>query len=305
MADTVGILGGAGFIGSHLTKKLLESGYKVIVIDNFSTETKHRGLKTEDIEKLLKYRHSDVETCNDLTKVKIDRLINLAADPIEYKPMSIEQQWQFEADNVTNIRAVKYAHDHQIPYFFMSSIFAIGDFNGKVAEEVTLRPTTGYGIIKASGEYLANNYLTQCTIGRTTSVYGMGDLNNRATSIIMRKVLRGEKDIKINTSFETNFTYITDLVDDIYMLISNGHVGTYNICGDEFLGLEDYCQALSDVTGIEIQAETFSDKDRPERGEMDNSLINNLKVIYNQPQHKTLKEGLAEYWKLAQEYGVC
>ena len=31
------VTGGAGFIGSHLTKKLIQDGYKVILIDNFNT----------------------------------------------------------------------------------------------------------------------------------------------------------------------------------------------------------------------------------------------------------------------------
>jgi UDP-glucose 4-epimerase len=41
MKKTILVTGGAGFIGSHLTDKLIEKGYKVIVIDNLSTGRKN------------------------------------------------------------------------------------------------------------------------------------------------------------------------------------------------------------------------------------------------------------------------
>ena len=77
------ITGGAGFLGSHLAKKLLERGEEVICLDNFFTGTK------KNIKELFKYQNFEF-TRHDVTdpiKLEVDKIWHLAcpASPIHYQ----------------------------------------------------------------------------------------------------------------------------------------------------------------------------------------------------------------------------
>ena len=77
------ITGGAGFLGSHLARKLLEEGEEVICLDNFFTGTK------ENIHELITHKNFELIR-HDITepiKVEVDKIWHLAcpASPIHYQ----------------------------------------------------------------------------------------------------------------------------------------------------------------------------------------------------------------------------
>ena len=77
------VTGGAGFLGSHLTDRLIEQGHEVICVDNFFTGTKR------NIEHLHNHPRFDVlrhDVCNPL-KLEVDEIYNLAcpASPVHYQ----------------------------------------------------------------------------------------------------------------------------------------------------------------------------------------------------------------------------
>jgi len=83
MAKKILVTGGAGFIGSHLCKRLLEEGNEVICVDNFFTGNKNNILDLLDNKKFELIRH-------DVTfplYVEVDQIYNLAcpASPIHYQ----------------------------------------------------------------------------------------------------------------------------------------------------------------------------------------------------------------------------
>ena len=62
------ITGGAGFIGSHLTERLLKSGEKVVVIDDLSTGSLENLPKTKDKTR-LRFIKSEVTSCEELDQI--------------------------------------------------------------------------------------------------------------------------------------------------------------------------------------------------------------------------------------------
>ncbi len=83
MKKRILVTGGAGFLGSHLCRNLLEEGHEVICLDNFFTGTK------DNIIDLLTYPHFEVfqhDICLPVY-VKVDQIYNLAcpASPIHYQ----------------------------------------------------------------------------------------------------------------------------------------------------------------------------------------------------------------------------
>lgn len=77
------VTGGAGFIGSHLCKKLLEQGNEVICLDNFFTGQKENIVEFLDDKKFELVRHDVVESI----LLEVDQIYNLAcpASPIHYQ----------------------------------------------------------------------------------------------------------------------------------------------------------------------------------------------------------------------------
>ena len=77
------ITGGAGFIGSHLSERLVDAGHDIICLDNFFTGTKENILKLLDYPNFELLRH-------DVTfplYVEVDEIYNLAcpASPVHYQ----------------------------------------------------------------------------------------------------------------------------------------------------------------------------------------------------------------------------
>ena len=104
------ITGGAGFIGSHLCKKLLEQGNKVICLDNFFTGSK------KNVEKLLENKDFKLVEQDIIepyfTEEKIDQVYNLAcpASPVHYQYNAIRT---IKANTVGVINILGLAKKHK------------------------------------------------------------------------------------------------------------------------------------------------------------------------------------------------
>ena len=77
------VTGGAGFLGSHLTDRLLKQGHEVICVDNLFTGTKRNIEHLHNHPRFEFLRH---DVCNPL-KLEVDEIYNLAcpASPVHYQ----------------------------------------------------------------------------------------------------------------------------------------------------------------------------------------------------------------------------
>lgn len=73
------ITGGAGFIGYHLSKKLLANGFKVDIVDNLSRGKKDKELKNLLTDKNIKFKNIDLSANSKLTGKNYDYIFHLAA----------------------------------------------------------------------------------------------------------------------------------------------------------------------------------------------------------------------------------
>ncbi len=305
------IVGGCGFVGSWLAHLLISKKHKVVIIDpqiHFSTWDVNsiKNIVKFKKEKLLNgakiYRKKFEEGGDSILKIeKPDAVVHLGGIPLE-KPKDYEFSLnQLSKDISMTYQVVRAVKDCNIKKFvFMSSISAYGDCGSIFKETRLLLPKTPYGITKAAGEYLVYSELDNWNIVRTTNVYGFGDLNGRASNIILNKILKGEK-FWVNSDIKMDFTYVKDLASGIYMLLKKErNQEVFHLSGGHARKLLDYVKILKKHYSFDYEIRKIHD--RPNRGTMDNSKARKLlgwKPVAN------LETGVEDYLKYVKKYKIA
>ena len=153
------ITGGAGYIGTKLTKHLLSNNHKVLVVDNLwfgNQHTKHKNLKIikEDIRNFDKLNIKNIHT--------IIHLANIANDPtVELNPTL---SWE------VNVLASKIIAEHAIKnkvkkiiFFSSGSVYGVKK-EKKVTEDLKLDPISVYNKTKMIAERIFLSYKNQINI---------------------------------------------------------------------------------------------------------------------------------------------
>lgn len=163
------VTGGAGFIGGHLTDKLVELGYDVTVIDNESAEANDVFYKNKDA-KYYKININDYEKIQDLFK-DIDYVFHLAAEsrigPCIENPMMACQTNVIGTCNV--LQASRIHNVKRVVYSSTSACYGLTDVI-PMTEELVLDNLNPYSTSKLAGEDLCNMY---------TKLYGLETISLR------------------------------------------------------------------------------------------------------------------------------
>ena len=233
------ITGGAGFLGSHLSEKLLNEGNEVLCVDNFYTGSRkniHHLLDDKNFELL---RH-------DITHplfVEVDQIYNLAcpASPIHYQfdPVQTTKTSVLGAINMLGL-----AKRLKIPILQASTSEVYGDpevhpqpesYRGNVN---TIGPRACYDEGKRCAETLFFDYYRQHDLAikiiRIFNTYGpnMNPEDGRVVSNFIMQALRGEDITIYGDGKQTrSFCYVSDLIDGMVKMMNSepGFTGPVNI----------------------------------------------------------------------------
>ncbi len=222
------ISGAAGFIGSHLCDRFIESGHDVVGIDNLITG--HR----ENIEHLLgnaRFEFIEHDVCNQLNiKGRLDRVFHLAslASPIEYLNHPIET---LESGSTGTRNMLELARQHGGSFLVTSTSECYGDplehpqsesYWGNV-NPVGLRSC--YDESKRYAEALTMAYHRvygiRTNIARVFNTYGprMALNDGRVVPAFIDQALRGANLTVFGDGSQTrSFCYISDLVEGLVRL---------------------------------------------------------------------------------------
>lgn len=228
------ITGAAGFIGFHLSKKLLDDSYQIIGIDNLN-DYYDPSLKQSRLEILGKYNNFNFHKVDLKDKATVDHIfetyqpthvINLAAQAgVRY---SIENPYAYVDSNLTGFMNIleacrNYPVEHLL-YASSSSVYG----GNKVAPFSTNHnvdhPVSLYAATKKSNELMAHTYSHLYGIPTTGlrffTVYGPYGRPDMAYFSFTKDIIAG-KPIKVfnHGKMERDFTYIDDIVEGIVKLI--------------------------------------------------------------------------------------
>ena len=170
------VTGGCGFIGSHLAEKLINLGYKVIIIDNLSTGRIENISKFKNRLKFFKLDIKNKDKIESLFK-KIDIVFHCAA-LADIVP-SIQKPKKYYDSNVTgSLNVVSSCVKHKVKkiiYTASSSCYGISK-NTPTSENEKINPEYPYALTKYLGEQIilhwSKVYKLNCISLRLFNVYG-------------------------------------------------------------------------------------------------------------------------------------
>ena len=233
------ITGVAGFIGFHLTKKLLESGQSVVGLDNINDyydtslkEARLKILKDITLKKGLDFTFikGDLENKNLIDsifkKFKPSKVCHLAAQAgVRYSITNPESYIQSNLIGFFNIiNGSKENNVQNLLYASSSSVYGGNNLMPFSEDHSVNHPVSLYGATKKSNELIAHTYshiFNLPVIGlRFFTVYGPWGRPDMALFLFTKAIIE-DKPIKVfnNGDMLRDFTYIDDIVQSLTLLL--------------------------------------------------------------------------------------
>lgn len=266
------VTGAAGFIGMHLTKRLLELGCQVIGYDNlndyYDVNLKYSRLNILKQHKNFNFHKADLTDKMYLQQLfaenEIDIVIHLAAQAgVRH---SLENPDAYIQSNLVGFHyLLEMCRSHQVDHFLYASSSSVYGANKKVpfsSEDQTDTPVSLYGATKKSNELMAYAYshLFQlpATGLRFFTVYGPYGRPDMAYFSFTKAIFEGLP-IKVfnNGDMYRDFTYIDDIISGVIKLIVNSAAllrndlpyKIYNIGNNKPEKLSNFIQAIETAAG--------------------------------------------------------
>lgn len=260
------VTGAAGFIGSHLSSRLIDDGIDVRGVDCFSAHYE-RPLKELNVASLLgEKRFQLIEADMALSKVpelieEVDIVFHLAARP------GVRDSWSDFADYVhANVLATRALFEGcaqaGVRVVFASSSSVYGDAPQLPAkEEIGPHPVSPYGATKAMTELLAGAYASAFGLDavglRYFTVYGPRQRPDMGLSRFIEAAAAGEPLRIFGDGRQLrDMTYVGDAVAATVAAARRGHAGAlYNVASCAPRSLLDILAELEGVLGLELALE--------------------------------------------------
>lgn len=309
------ITGAAGFIGSNLTDRLLESGAHVTGIDNFN-DFYSPAIKERNLADALKNRQfqlirgdlNDSGMLNDLFgSRRFDTVVHLAArggvrpsilDPVAYCRDNI-------AATVTLLEAMRQSETKRLIFASSSSVY--GNRTERVFSETldVTEPISPYAATKSAAEQLCYTWRRlhglQVVALRFFTVYGRRQRPDLAIAKFCEKILNAEP-VPVYGDGQTirDYTYIDDILDGIIAAIDYDQTPfeIINLGGGEPVSLSDMIKILENALG----KKALIDRQPPQPGDVQRTaadVFKAFKLLGYRPK-TSFREGIAEYvrWRI-------
>jgi UDP-glucose 4-epimerase len=305
------VTGAAGFIGSHLSQRLLKQGFSVCGVDNF-TDYYPRWIKEKNLsalrsEKNFIFLEEDINLIN-LNKLlkKVDCVFHLAAQA------GVRTSWgqsfsEYIRNNIeATQRLLEESKELPLQKFINASSSSVYGFCPELpmSETSPLHPYSPYGVTKLAAENLCylyfKNYGVPTVSLRFFTVYGPGQRPDMAFHKFFKSTSENKPITVYGSGKQTrDFTYITDIVNAIFACIEQGQTGeTYNLGGGNRKELADLFPLFEEICEKKISIQW----EEKQKGDVPHTLADIQKAQkdfgYNPQTH--IDEGLLEEWRWIQ-----
>jgi len=309
------VTGAAGFIGSHLSRRLLDDGDSVLGVDCF-TDYYPRWIKDRNLAPLLKAKRFKfvAKDLADLPLKKtlrsVDAVFHLAAQA------GVRASWgeNFDVYLKNNIqvtqRLLEAAKDvplKKIVFASSSSVYGLTP-DLPMVETSALHPLSPYGVTKLAAEKLCflyhKNYGLPTVSLRFFTVYGPGQRPDMAFHKFLKAILEGREIPVYGDGRQTrDFTYVDDIVEANVAALRKGPAGqVYNIGGGHRVILDRLFPVMERICGMPVRVR----RGKCQKGDVLHTFagIDKARADLGFEPRTALEEGLRREWDWIQElYG--
>ncbi len=311
--NSILVTGVAGFIGSHLTEKLLELGFKVVGIDNFDPFY-DKSLKQKNLEGFVNNSNFTLiegDICDERTWEKIntpiEAVIHLAAKAGVLP--SLNDPKSYIRTNILGTQFVlEYMKEKQIKKMLFASSSSVYGNNPTipfVETDNVDHPISPYAYTKKAGELMIHtwHYLYQIDAMclRFFTVYGPRQRPDLAIRKFTQKILAGEPiEMYGDGSTARDYTFVNDTVDGIikalqYILEHNQVYEIVNLGNHHPVTLRDLIDKIYKQLDLPSQIQVKG----KQAGDVDITYaeISKAKKMFGYMPHTSIDEGLKEFVK--------
>jgi nucleoside-diphosphate-sugar epimerase len=251
--SNVCVIGGAGFIGSHLVDYLIEEkNCNVIVLDNLITgQTKNINSKAKFIWHDI--RDNENELARILKENSIEYVFNYAAEP--YIPECFERPMHFFDINATSVlRVLNACQTAGIKALLqVSSAEIYGDMKGKIKENDPVEPHSTYGVSKLAADGLVQVRWKEAEVPaialRQFNCVGERETHEYVIPEIISQLAESNVVNLGNNSFR-DFLYAGDAVRMAVELLEKGQFGeVYNMGSEDGIQIYDLANLIGKLIG--------------------------------------------------------
>jgi len=218
------VTGGAGFIGSHLAEALINKGYHVVILDNFSTG-RMDNIKNFEKSPHLNVEKIDITDFSAVSKAFEDAIFVFHLAALADIVPSIQEPLKYHNANVngtiTVLEAARKAGVKKFVYAASYSCYGLPDIF-PTPETAPIKPMYPYALTKYIGEQYCmhwnQTYDLPCISLRLSNVYGSRSRTSGAYGavfgVFLAQKLAGKPFTVVGDGEQTrDFTYVTDVVD--------------------------------------------------------------------------------------------
>lgn len=292
------ITGGAGFIGKHLMKSLLENGDFVTIFDNFSNSSKNLSSLVDIGAKIIV---GDITKLSDITNAikDHDTVIHLAAkisvaesirDPLE--------TFQVNVNGTKNVLiACKKNHVKKLIAASSAAVYGEGMPGLKLTEESKMKPISPYGQSKVKMEQEIKEFVSEYKINyiilRFFNIYGIGQTSEYSGVItkFMERIAQNKSLEVFGDGLQTrDFVAVQDVIYSIHNAISSDKNGIYNIASGNAVTIKKLAELMISLSGKKLEIQYSPAK----KGD----------IRYSQADITSAKDDLGYYPKLQLKEGI-
>lgn len=267
MSAHILVTGGAGFIGSHLTRRLLDRGDRVTILDDFN-DFYDPARKRANVARVadsdgFSLVEGDIRDADLVEKLfrdhQFDAVVHLAARA-GVRP-SLKEPILYEDTNcIGTLRLLEAARHHGPDTFIFGSSSSVYGINQKVPfseDDEVNQPISPYATTKRSGELLCYNYhhLYDLNIAclRFFTVYGPAQRPEMAIHKFTDLLARGEEiPMYGDGSSRRDYTFVDDIIDGVVASLDLAlPFEILNLGGAETTALADLIRMIADELGAE------------------------------------------------------
>ena len=304
------VTGVAGFLGSHLSEKLVELGHKVVGIDSMI------GGYEDNVPSNIEFHKIDCCDFDNVKKIMKDINVVYHCAATAHEGLSVFSPFEITKNNyLASVSIFSAAVNEKVErIIFCSSMARYGDQKTPFTESMEPKPVDPYAISKVAAEEVLKNLCDlngiEWVIAIPHNIIGpkqkYDDPFRNVVSIMINRMLQGKAPIIYGDGNQTRcFSYIDDCLSCMIPMLDQKNLNkeTINIGPDEeFVTINKIAEICSNITGVNLNP--IYKKDRPKEVKHATCSADKARKLLNYKTKVSLVDGVKKTFDYIKTRGI-